>query len=199
MKKITTMLLASMLGLAWLAGQTADFRPYGVRSGIIEYTYSGDKVGKGTLYFDDWGIKSASYTEAVENGEKGRVWVVTTSEYQYIWSPDESEGLKMPNPLKEWAASNPKGSIESFTEYMYSQIGLTRGAGETFLDRDCMVMNGGMGKVLTWHGLIILLDMKMARFNSHQEATSVQVNIPVDAKHFIIPKGIKFFEIPGYR
>ena len=192
MKKIAILIMGSIFSLTLLSAQTADFRPDGVKSGIVEYTYSGDKVGKSTLWFDDYGTKSASYTEAVERGEKSRVWVVTTGDFQYIWSPDEGEGLKMANPLKEWASANPGGSIESFTEHMYSQIGLSKGANENFLGRECLVMKGNMGKVLTWHGLIMLMDMKMTGFNSHQEATSVQVNVPVEAKHFALPKNIRF-------
>ena len=43
-------------------------KPLGVKSGIIEYSYSGDKTDKSTQYFDDYGVKSAVYAEIVQQG-----------------------------------------------------------------------------------------------------------------------------------
>jgi len=67
MKKITTLIISLFIILPKLAGQEATLKPYGIKSAIIEYSYSGDKVGKGTLYFDDYGSKSAMLTDAVED------------------------------------------------------------------------------------------------------------------------------------
>ena len=86
-----------------MAGQEASFKPYGIKSGIIEYAYSGDKTGKGTLYFDDYVMKSAMYTDALEDGDKRRGWVVSFGDYQYMWDPDEStDGMKLKNPIITW-------------------------------------------------------------------------------------------------
>jgi hypothetical protein len=57
---------------------------------------------------------------------------------------------------------------------------------------------GKMGKALVWNGILMLLDMKMMGHSSHQEATSIQVNMPVAAEYFIIPENIKFSEMPGF-
>jgi len=48
--------------------------PLEVRSGIIEYSYSGDKTGKSTQYFDDYGVKSAVYAEIVQQGKESKGW-----------------------------------------------------------------------------------------------------------------------------
>jgi hypothetical protein len=55
-----------------------------------------------------------------------------------------------------------------------------------------------MGKVLTWNGILMLLDMKVMGTGSQQEVTKIQTNVPVDAKYFIIPGNIKFSEMPGF-
>ncbi len=180
-----------------LAGQENTLKPYGLKSGIIEYSYSGDKVGKGTLYFDDYGMKSAMYTDAVEDGEKRKGWVVTNGDYQYLWDPDRSdEGFKLKNPIITWIAESSKGDVESFSESMYSKMGFTKAPDETFLGKSCKVMKGDMGKVLTWNGILMLLDMKIMGIGSHQEVTKIQTNIPVDGKYFVVPKNIKFSEMP---
>lgn len=54
--------------------------PIGIRSGIIEYAYSGDKTGKSTQYFDDYGMKSAVYADIVTQGESSKGWAVTIGE-----------------------------------------------------------------------------------------------------------------------
>ena len=180
-----------------LAGQETTLKPYGLKSGIIDYSYSGDKVGKGTLYFDDFGMKSAMYTDAVEDGEKRKGWVVTYGDYQYLWDPDRSdEGLKLKNPIITWIAESSKGDVESFNESIYSKMGFGKAPDETFLGKPCKVMKGDMGKVLTWNGILMLLDMKIVGAGSHQEVTKIQTNVPVDAKYFVIPKNIKFSEMP---
>lgn len=180
-----------------LAGQENTLKPYGLKSGIIEYSYSGDKVGKGTLYFDDYGMKSAMYTDAVEDGEKRKGWVVTNGDYQYLWDPGRSdEGFKLKNPIITWIAESSKGDVESFSESMYSKMGFTKAPDETFLGKSCKVMKGDMGKVLTWNGILMLLDMKIIGIGSHQEVTKIQTNIPVDGKYFVVPKNIKFSEMP---
>jgi hypothetical protein len=199
MKKSIILSVILAFILTSLSGQEATLKPYGIRSGIIEYSCSGNKVGKGTLYFDDYGIKSAMYTDAVEEGEKRKSWVLTFGDYQYMWDPDKpNEGLKLENPMIEWAESKSQGDIESFAESMYTQMGFTKAANETFLGKECRVMKGDMGKVLTWNGILMLLDMKVMGYGSHQEAIKIQTNIPVDAKYFVLPGNIKFSEMPGF-
>jgi hypothetical protein len=199
MKKSLIFSVILVFILTILSGQDATLKPYGIKSGIIEYSYSGAKVGKGTLYFDDYGTKNAMYTDAIEEGEKRKGWVVSFGDYQYMWDPDKStDGMKLENPLLDWAASESKENLESFTESMYAQMGFTKGANETFLGKDCKVMKGDMGKVLTWNGILMLLDMKVMGYGSHQEVTKIQTNVPVDAKYFVLPGNIKFSEMPGF-
>jgi len=199
MKKSLLPITVTLFALTSVSGQVATLKPYGLKSGIVEYTYSGDKVGKSTLYFDDYGTKSAMYTEAVEDGEKKKGWVVSFGDYQYMWDPDDlSGGMKMKNPLITWMATASKGDIESFTESTYAKMGFAKGPNENFLGKECTMMKGKMGKVLTWHGILMLLDMKVMSVTSHQEATKVQENVSVDGKYFVIPKNVTFMELPGF-
>lgn len=199
MKNIIAFLLFNLIILAAASGQNTSLKPFGIKSGIIDYSYSGDKVGKGTLYFDDFGMKSAMYTDAVEDGEKRRGWVVSYGDYQYIWDPDASdEGMKLKNPIIAWIAESSKGDIESFTESMYSKMCFTKVPDEMFLGKTCKVMKGKMGKVLTWNGILMMLDMNVMGIKSLEEATKVQINTPVDPKYFNIPRNITFSEMPVF-
>jgi hypothetical protein len=200
MKNILLMLSALLfLGNTQVNSQEASLKPYGIKSGIIEYSYSGDKVGKGTLYFDDYGLKSSMYTDAVESGEKRKGWVVTSGDFQYMWDPERSsEGMKLKNPLIDWINSAAEGDIESFAESMYAKMGMKESGSEKLLGKECKVFKGKTGKALVWNGILMLLDMKMMGHNSHQEAIDIKINLPVESKYFIIPKDIKFSEMPMF-
>jgi len=199
MKKLFALAVGLFIILPKLAGQEATLKPYGIKSGIIEYSYSGNKVGIGTLCFDDYGVKSAMFEDAVEDGEKRKGRVVTYGDYQYMWDPDDpTEGMKLKNPLIAWIAESSKGDIESFNESMYGKMGFAKAPDEVFLGKNCKAMKGKMGKVLTWNGILMLLDMKVMGTSSHQEVTRIQTNVPVDAKYFVLPENIKFSEMPMF-
>lgn len=197
MKKFAILIVSLFIILTRLAGQGVSLKPYGLKSGIIEYSYSGDRLGKGTLYFDDYGMKTAMYNDAVQDGEKQKGWVVTFGDYQYMWDPDDpGEGMKLKNPIITWIAESSKGDVESYSESMYAKMGFKRAPDETFLGKPCKAMKGDMGKVLTWNGILMLLDMKVMGSGSHQEVTKIQTNVPVDSKYFVLPKNTEFSELP---
>ncbi len=199
MKKIVTLHVLLLCLIAVTTAQENAMKLYGIRSGIIEYSYAGDKVGKGILWFSDYGLKSAMYTEVITNGEQTKGWVVTTGDTQYMWDPSRpDEGMKAQNPMVAWMKEAAKGNLDAFYETTYSQIGFTKGPNENFLGRNCMTMKGEMGKLLFWNGIMMYMDMKMGAFNSHQEVTSLKTDLPVDAKYFVIPKNIKFTEMPVF-
>ena len=111
---------------------------------------------------------------------------------------DPAEGMKLKNPMITWIAESSKGDIESFNESMYGKMGFAKAPDETFLGKTCKVMKGKMGKVLTWNGILMMLDMKIMGRGSHQEATKIQTNVPVDAKYFVVPKNTEFSEMPMF-
>ena len=199
MKKSIVITVIIVFILTAVSGQEVTLKPFGLKSGIIEYSYSGNKVGKGILYFDDYGVKSAMFEDAVEDGEKRKGYVVTYGDYQYIWDPDDpTEGMKLKNPMIAWIAESSKGDVESFTESMYGKMGFSKAPDETFLGKDCKVMKGDMGKILTWNGILMLLDMNIMGTRSRQEVTKIQPNLQVDAKYFVVPSNIRFSEMPGF-
>ena len=199
MKKLVVLVTSLLLLMPMAESQEAILKPYGIKSGIIEYTYSGDKTGTGTLYFDDYGMKNAMYMETVTEGEESKGWVVSHADYQYMWDPDQpADGMKMRNPLLTWITESSKDTLESYTEEMYTKMGMVKNGKETFLGKECDVIKGDMGKVLLWNGIMMMMDFKMGAYTSVQKATSIKTNIPVDAKYFIIPENITFSEMPGF-
>jgi hypothetical protein len=173
-------------------------KPLGVKSGIIEYAYSGEKNGKSTQYFDDYGMKSAVYTEIASGEEISKGWAVTLGEDQFMWDLNSSQGMKAKNPMARQMMELSSGDILEYMAGMYEQMGMTKSGTETFRGKECTVFKGDLGKVLVWKGIMMMMEMKMGDMVSRQEVTSIKTNINVDNKYFRIPDKITFNEIPGF-
>jgi hypothetical protein len=173
-------------------------KPLGVKSGIIEYSYSGDKTGKSTQYFDDYGVKSAVYAEIVQQGEESKGWSLTLGEDQYMWDLNSSQGMKTKNPMVKQMMELSGGDIIEYMAGMYEQMGMTKSGTEMYQGKQCTVFKGDMGKVLIWKGLMMMMEMKIGDMVSRQEVTSIKTNVNVDGKYFRIPDNIAFNEIPGF-
>ena len=201
-KQVLTTILSLLIVLLLvnqLNAQEVSLKPYGIESGIIEYKYSGSQVGTGTMYFDEYGYRSAMKMDTKMNDQPQKGWVVSFKEYQYIFDPAKpDEGLKMKNPIIESLQKMDKPDFDKVTEDLYSKMGMKRAGTEKFMGKDCIVFKGDMGKVLTWNGILMLMDMNYSGIQTKQEVTSIKINVPVDAKYFEIPKNIKFSEMPGF-
>lgn len=173
-------------------------KPFGVKSGIIEYSYSGDKTGTSIQYFDDYGMKNAVYTETASYGNESRGWVVSIGEDQYMWDSGKDQGMKTKNPVIKTMVESSGQDILSYMASMYEQMGMEKSGKEMFLGKECDVFSGPMGKVLIWKGIMLKMEMNLGTLVSRQEATSIKTNVPVDGKYFRMPENITFSEITGF-
>lgn len=177
--------------------QKTSLKPYNIKSGIIEYKYSGFRSGKSTLYFDDYGLKSAMKNEIKSDYKNDNSWVISLREDQYIFDPAKpDDGIKMKNPLLEGFFEMQQKDYDEFVKEFYTRMGYKIAGKEKYLGKDCIVYRGKLGKVLIWDGIMLYMESDFGGVKSKQEATSVKVNVPVDAKYFQIPKNIKFKEAP---
>ena len=187
-----------LLTVNQLNAQPVVFKLYGIETGIIEYKYSGDEVGVGTLYFDNYGSRCAMKMDTKRDGELNRGWVISLEEYQYIYDKSRSnEGWKLKNPIIEWIQQNSLKEIEKYTEEIYAKLGIIRAGTEKYLDKECLAYKGENGKLLTWNGILMFLHLNYGVI-TQQEVTSIKVNIPVDEKYFEIPKDVKFSDLPMF-
>lgn len=182
-----------------LNAQGEALKLYGIKSGIIEYKYTGNEVGKAILYFEDYGNKSAMNVDTKRGTETNKGWVISQGEYQYMFDPSKpDEGWKLKNPIIEWIHQNKHKDVEQFTEETYAKLGMKKAGTEKFLDKECLAYKGDMGKVLIWNGILMYMEMNFGGMKSKQEVTSIKVNVPVDKKYFEIPKNIKFSDMPMF-
>lgn len=177
--------------------QRDDPKPYGLKSGIIDYNFSGTQEGVGTLYFDDYGLKANMYLDIIERDKHKKVNTLTLKEDQYIYDLEQSvEGFKMKNPF--FGNLKKECDTETFLKKFYGNMGLEKTGKIIFLDRECDLWKGNEGEAYIWKGILLKLDSDMYGDEIHQEATSIQTNIQIDPSLFNIPEGIEFMEMPGF-
>jgi len=188
-----------LLTVNQLNAQPEGFKLYGNETGTIEYKYSGNEVGVGTLYFDNYGNRCAMKMDTKRDGEINKGWVISLGEYQYIYDKSRSnEGWKLKNPIIEWIQQNSLEEIGKYTEEIYAKLGIIRAGTEKYLSKECLAYKGENGKLLTWNGILMYLNLNFGGEITQQEVTSIKVNIPVDEKYFEIPKDIKFSDLPMF-
>ena len=186
---------------SWIFAQEQEttLKLYGIKSGIIDYKFSGTKEGSGTLYFDEFGQKSQMYIDAIENGKRKKGWTLGLGETHYLYDPESSsEGLKMGNPIIKKLKNQEHTDMEAITAEVYSKMGFKKEGKQTFLDKECDVWKGKKGMVLIWNGILLKMEYTVYGYTTKQEATTVSINVTVDPKLFEIPNNIQFTEMPGF-
>ena len=170
---------------------------YGIKSGIIEYKHSGTRTGTSKMYFDKYGHRTANYSDLVMNGQPDKGWVISFDEMQYMYKEGVKQGMKMKNPMIE--GLKKVNDLEKFAEETYDKMGFKSAGTEMYLGKECRVFKGDMGKVLTWNGLLMYMEMTVMGTTTKQEVTKIDVNVPVKASLFELPKDVTFSEMtmPG--
>lgn len=170
---------------------------YGIRSGIIEYKHTGQRTGTTTLYFDKFGHRSATYSDMMMNNQPDKGWIISFDEMQYMFKEGSKEGMKMKNPMIEGLMK--VNDMEKFIEETYGRMGFKPAGTEKYLGKDCKVFKGDMGKVLTWNGILMYMEMTVMGNTTRQEATKIDVNTRIKPSIFELPKDITFKELnmPG--
>lgn len=179
--------------------QKTSLKPYGIKSGIIEYKYSGVRTGTSTLYFDDYGLKSAMKNNIKMGDRSENGWVISLNDEQYIFDLTKSNaGIKMKNPLLEGFFEMQQSDFDKFVEEFYTKMGYKKVGLEKYAGKDCIVYEGDLGRILIWNGILLYTESNFGGINSKQETTSLKINVTVDSKYFQIPKNIKFTEAPDF-
>ncbi len=169
---------------------------YGVKSGIIEYKHSGSRTGTSIIYFDKYGHRSAAYSDLMMNNQPEKGWIISFDEMQYMFQEGNPQGQKMKNPMIQELLKVK--DLDKLTEEVYDKMGFKPAESEKFLGKDCRVFKGTMGKVMTWNGLLMYMEMNVGSMTMKQEATKVEINAKIKPSVFELPKDVTFTDMPGF-
>ncbi|MGB9702255.1 MAG: hypothetical protein ACPL1A_05945 [Candidatus Kapaibacteriota bacterium] len=177
-----------------------DMKKYQVKSGIVEYSISGIQTGKQTLYFDNWGLLSAEYTQATTTFMGMTVPTntlsLTTQEWTYNIDLDKKEGTKIANKeIEELMKSLQGKDLEEIGRKMLEKLNAKKIGNETFLGKNCEVWEIQKLSSKVWlYKYIPLKTISNIMGTITIEATKFEENVSIPADKLKVPSGIKITE-----
>lgn len=182
---------------------STDFsKRYGIKSAIIEYVITGSQSGTKTLYFEDWGMKQAEYTNSVIQiagfSKNINLLNIIKDDSNYIIDMDRKTGTKTKNPIKKLIAElqNQK-SFGEFGEQALLKSGAMKIGQEKFLDKECdiyEIKNTGT-RMWIWKWIPLKTITKVGGVEINSFAKNIEVNVSIPSEKFDIPDNISITEV----
>lgn len=182
---------------------TTDFnKRYGIKSAIVEYTITGSQSGTKTLYFDNWGMRQAEYTNSVlqvGNFIKNiNLLNIIKADSNYIIDLERRTGTRTKNPVKKLIAElqNQK-SFGEFGEQILLKAGAMKVGQEEFLERDCDIyeIQSTGTKMWIWKWIPLKTITKLGGIEINSVAKKIEVNVNVPEEKFTPPNDVTITEV----
>lgn len=183
--------------------KTTDFsKRYGVKSAIVEYVVTGSQSGTKTLYFDNWGMRQAEYTNSVLQiaGFSKNINLVNimNDDSNIIIDLDKGTGTKTKNPVKKLIIElqNQK-SFGEFGEQILLKSGAMKIGQEEFLDKECdiyEIKNAGT-KIWIWKWIPLKTITKTGGIEISSVAKKIEVNVSIPVEKFKVPENVTLTEV----
>jgi hypothetical protein len=193
-------------GAANAAQSGQEAKRYKIKSGIIEYKITGMQSGTEILYFDDWGRKEAKYTNteiSVMNiKQKQNQLGILDGNITYTIDLDRKTGTKMDTPLMGDLSRGAKRQGKDMTDVgmeMLKQMGGEKVGEEKVAGYLCEVYEIKKMSSKTWvhNGVTLKMESNMVGMQRNQEATRVQLNVPIPQDKLRIPSDVTITEMPN--
>ena len=215
MRKINSILLSFVAGAVILTALTPvqlhaqsgkKIKRNKVKSGIIENKISGMNKGSETIYFDDWGMLEAKYTQTVISmmgfKQKSNTLTLLDGEWTYNIDLDKKTGTKMKTPLMERLAKNAKNKdLTDVGKEMMQQMGGKKTGMEKVLGKLCEVWEiKSMGsKVWVWNGVALKSETNLGGMKMSKVAQTAKFNVAIPADKVKMPAGVTINEMPNLK
>ncbi len=201
--KIRAIILAGLLLLIYsVSAQTKEFKRYSMKSGIVKYEISGMQNGTAEMYFDDFGMKEATYEKAVIEmyGIKQQSESVNYLQGYWQYNIDKltNSATKTKNTILESIVENSEdGDLVVIGKEMFISMGGKLIGEEDVIGKLCEIWElESLGtKVWVWENIPLRTETNMMGISIIRIATSVEENADVAASKLEIPTDIEFKEI----
>lgn len=182
---------------------STDFsKRYGVKSAIVEYTITGSQSGAKTLYFEDWGMKQAEYTNSILQiagfSKNINLLNIIKDDSNYIIDMNRKTGTKTKNPVKKLITElqNQK-SFGEFGEQILLKSGAMKIGREEFLNKECdiyEISNAGT-KIWIWKWIPLKTITRTGGIEINSVAKKIEVNISIPSDKFDLPTDVTITEV----
>jgi outer membrane lipoprotein-sorting protein len=180
---------------------TAAPGKYKVKSGVIHSTLDAAIAGptKMTTYFDNYGATEAQETmnEMKIMNQTIKIHNITIMKDGWIYNIDLE---KKTGTRHKGSAISANMDYSSLSGEMAEKYHVKKESNETVAGKTCDVfsMDDGKnmkGRVATWQGIPMRVDMQMAGMPMKQTVESIETDVAVPADKFEVPADVKITDI----
>jgi len=199
-------MLIALCGLVLSAEESAQpdsmiHHRYPIKSCIVEFELDGMQTGKETLYFEDYGLREAKYSQtSLAFGSLSTTTnTLTLMDREWIYNIDlgTNSGTKIPNPV---FITNPmqqvnKDLVAQNREMMSAMGGKLLGE-EEYLNKKCEVWSNEAlhSKTWIWNGIVLKSIVNTMGMKQEVRAVKIQDVVKIPPEKFLLPKDVKLTE-----
>ena len=119
-------------------------RRYGLKSAIVEYDVSGSQEGTRRLYFDNWGLRQAEYSNTTitigQFSKTANLVNINDGEWQYIINMETKSGTKSQSQLKELKTQlEGEQYFNELGEQVILKMGGQKVGEEEYMEKECVI------------------------------------------------------------
>ena len=162
---------------------------YGIESGIIEYEVSGMQTGTETVYFTDWGLKEAKFTNTVMEvagfTQETNSLTIMIADVIYNIDLNTNQGTMLNNTFMTPFLEGDT-DLQEIGEQMMEGMGGSITGTEEVAGKMCDVWEvSALGsKTWVWEWITLKTEVNMMGMEQINTATSVQANVDVSDDYF---------------
>lgn len=181
--------------------QSTSYKRYSLKSAIVEYKMSGMQTGTATLYFDEFGMKEATYENTVMELYGVKVETKTVNYLmgylQYSIDRINNTATKTKNTMLESLVENSKGDLEEVGQEMFISMGGKMTGSEEMIGKPCeiWVLESLGTKVWVWKNIPLRTETNMMGIQIVKVATSLKENVEIPKDKLEVPANVEFTEI----
>lgn len=194
-------LLIILFVISQLCAQSNTYKRYLVKSGILEFEYSGATKGTETLYFDDYGMKEMKLQnlETTMLGITQKTNTITITDHEFIYNIDlnEKSGSKMINPMLQFIEMSKadQKKLEKIGEDILKEMGGKKTGTDTILGKKCDIWEVMGSKSWVWNYIPLKTEIDMLGVKTTMLVKSIKTDVKIPADKFKVPEGINVLEI----
>ncbi len=201
--KIRPIILVSLLlFICSVSAQTKEFKRYSMKSGVVKYEISGMQNGTAEMYFDDFGMKEATYEnttiEMYGIKQESKSINYLQGYWQYNIDQTTNSATKTKNTILESLVDNSEdGDLVVIGKEMFTSMGGELIGEEDVIGKPCEIweLKSVGTKVWVWKNIPLKTETNMMGISIIRIATSVEENTDVPSSKLEIPTDIEFKEI----
>lgn len=202
MKLIAVFVTILIFSNSYLHAQGKDFKRYSIKSGIVKYKLSGMQNGTAEMYFDDFGMREATYENSIIEmfGVKQESETVNYLDGYWQYNLDKKLNVAtktLNTELKSIVENSKDGDLIVVGKEMFLSMGGKLIGTEEVIGKTCDIWElSAMGtKVWVWNNIPLKTETNMMGMSMLRLATDIQENAEVAASKLNIPDDIEFTEI----